>query len=87
VVSHEDNMPTWRSRARASVAPYRRALSVAALALMASAVLNSIYDWGLLGLHGRRSESLGLFVGLVWYVFIGPTPSEIQAMKRAKSGL
>lgn len=83
----ENNMPAWRGRVREFVAPYRQLVTAAALALMALAVMNATFDWGLLGMHGRKSVGVGLLIGLVWYVFAAPTPNEIQEMRRAKRGI
>jgi hypothetical protein len=77
-------MPSWRRRARAWLAPYRWVASVAFLAVLTLAVLNSIFDWGLLNLHGRKSEAMGALAGLIWFVFVAPTVQELEEMRRTK---
>lgn len=36
-------------------------------------VANEIFEWGLLGLYGRKSEAVALLIGLLAYVFVLPT--------------
>jgi hypothetical protein len=69
-------MPAWRRSARAAIAPHRRKVSLLTVVLMALAVLNSLFDWGFLNLHGRKSEGVALIIGLVWFVFVSPTRRE-----------
>ena len=68
-----DDMPSWRRRARASLAPYRRVLSVIVLALIVLAGLNWLLEWHLLNLDGRESQGVILFVGLFVHVFLLPS--------------
>ena len=75
----EDSMPTWRKNIRRTIAPYRRVVTLVAVALMALAWLNSAFDWGLLNLHGRKSDGVGLLIGFIWLWFAGPTVQEMRS--------
>jgi hypothetical protein len=48
---------------------------------------NEASDWGLLGLHGRKSGSVALLIGILAYIFVVPTYDEIKGNADAnKSG-
>jgi hypothetical protein len=44
-------------------------------------VANEIFEWGLLGLYGRKSEAAALLIGLLAYVFVLPTHDELRGIK------
>ena len=74
-------MPRWRLRARKSLRPYRRALTVLFLAVAATLCLDSWLGWGLVGLAPRMAEALALLAGLLWLVFVGPDASELRTFR------
>jgi hypothetical protein len=69
----DDEMPGWRQKVRASLAPYRRALAGTILVLLALAGLNALLGWGFLNLDARKSVGVALLVGLLFHIFVVPS--------------
>ena len=82
----DEAIPGWRRAVRSRLAPHRRPLSLLALAFMGLLWLNSIFDWGFLNLHGRRSEALAALIGSVWFVFVMPSQREFREMRKTRDG-
>jgi hypothetical protein len=78
----EEDMPSWRQRARRRLAPYRNPLSFLVVCIAAGALLNSALDWGLLGLDWRTSRAVGILVMLIWLVFLMPSRAEVEQRMR-----
>lgn len=74
-------MPGWRVAARKFLAPHRRLLSAMVLVAILAFVANEIFEWGLLGLYGRKSEAAALLIGLLAYVFVLPTYDELRGIQ------
>ena len=74
-------MPGWRVAARKSSASHRRPISAIVLLAILAFVANEIFEWGLLGLYGRKSEAVALLIGILAYVFVLPTYDEIRGIQ------
>ncbi|HVC01976.1 MAG TPA: hypothetical protein VND80_07215 [Steroidobacteraceae bacterium] len=74
-------MPGWRVAARKFLAPHRRPISAIVLLAILAFVANEIFEWGLLGLYGRKSKAVALLIGLLAYVFVLPTYDEIRGIQ------
>jgi hypothetical protein len=74
----EEGIPSWRQTVRLWAAPYRVWLTSLALGLGAFFLLNSVFNWGVFEIGGRRSKGMGLLVMLIWLFFIAPTRKEFR---------
>ena len=83
--TERDVMPGWRTVVRKLLLPHRRLLSAIVLVAMLAFVANEIFEWGVLGLYGRKSEAAALLIGLLAYVFVFPTLEELRATQDKNS--
>jgi hypothetical protein len=75
-------MPSWRRSARRRLAPYRTPLTLLVLGACAFVKLDSIRDWGLLGLDGRKSTGVVTLMLLVSFIFLVPSRDEAKRQIR-----
>jgi hypothetical protein len=81
----EDEIPSWRQSIRSKLAPHRDVLSWLAIALAVLFFLNSVFDWGVFALDGRKSKAIALAVLFLWVVFIAPTRREFKERLHARN--
>jgi hypothetical protein len=81
-VEAEGEIPQWRKAIREKVHPYRISIRVVALLLMILFWLNSWFEWKLINVSSRRSQTIALVIGLVWLLFAGPTREELMEQRK-----
>jgi hypothetical protein len=74
----ESDMPTWRRVARHRLAPYRTPLTIVLLVGCVFVKLDSIREWGVLGLDGRKSDGVAILLLLIGFVFFSPSRDEVE---------
>jgi len=74
----EDEMPSWRRSVHRRLAPYRTPLILLLLGASGLVKLDSIREWGLLGLEGRKSNGLVMLMLLIGFVFLMPSREEAK---------
>jgi hypothetical protein len=42
---------------------------------------DSLFGWGLFGAYGRKVQGAAMAIGLLWFIFVAPTPAELEEMK------
>ena len=82
----EEGIPSWRRAIQVWLAPYRTALIVLTLVIMATFGLNWAFEWGLLGIGRRKSLALSIAIGLFSYLFIFPTREEAKDKLYTRDG-
>jgi hypothetical protein len=80
----EEGMRPWRISIRSRLAPYRRSLSIASIALIGFCWLNSLVPWRLFALEARQWDGLGILFGLLWLMFVAPTRREFLNHRKSK---